>query len=135
MLPNYPSRQIWKYQPNLFIQIRPFFRLLELRLDLPELCQVERRDLLRLFDLLLVGLDLVLQFVHQLLHPLVVLVVLILLEAELLDPALKAAVVLLSLHQAALFVVQLGLKLLEKALNARGAGLPIGWCNSSRFKS
>ena len=47
-------------------------------MDLPELCEVERCDLLRLLDLLLVGLDLVLQLVHHLLHPLVVLVVLIL---------------------------------------------------------
>ena len=47
-------------------------------MDLPELGEVERGDLLRLLDLLLVGLDLVLQLVHHLLHPLVVLVVLIL---------------------------------------------------------
>ena len=47
-------------------------------MDLPELGEVERCDLLRLLDLLLVGLDLVLQLVHHLLHPLVVLVVLIL---------------------------------------------------------
>ena len=47
--------------------------------NLPELGEVERGDLLRLLDLLLVGLDLVLQLVHHLLHPLVVLVVLVLL--------------------------------------------------------
>ena len=49
---------------------------------LPELGEVECGDLLRLLDLLLVGLDLVLQLVHHLLHPLVVLVVLILLGEE-----------------------------------------------------
>ena len=47
--------------------------LLQLLLGLAELSQVEGGDLLGLLDLLLVALHLVLQLVHQLLHPLVVL--------------------------------------------------------------
>ena len=57
-------------------------------LGLPVLGQVEGGDLLRLLDLLLVGLDLALQLVDQGLHPLVVLAVLVLLVAQLLDLAL-----------------------------------------------
>ena len=57
-------------------------------LGLPVLGQVEGGDLLRLLDLLLVGLDLALQLVDQGLHPLVILAVLILLVAQLLDLAL-----------------------------------------------
>ena len=47
--------------------------LLQLLLRLAELGQVEGGDLLRLLDLLLVALHLVLQLVHQLLHPFMVL--------------------------------------------------------------
>ena len=58
-------------------------------LGLPVLGQVEGGDLLRLLDLLLVGLDLALQLVDQGLHPLVVLAVLILLVGQLLDVPLR----------------------------------------------
>ena len=96
--------------PHLLVEVRPLLRLLQLGLHLPELGQVEGGDLLGLLDLLLVRLDLrtesgmkerrclcsiffayfVLQFVHELLHPLVVLVVLLLLERQLLHPPLDA---------------------------------------------
>ena len=59
--------------------------LLQLLLGLPELCQVDGRDLLRLLDLLLVRLDLALQLVHQLVDTLLVLRVLLRLELEFLD--------------------------------------------------
>ena len=50
--------------------------LLKLLLGLPELGQVEGGDLLGLLDLLLVGLDLGLQLVGEVAHPVLVLLVL-----------------------------------------------------------
>ena len=50
--------------------------LLQLLLGLPELGQVEGGDLLGLLDLLLVGLDLGLQLVGEVAHPVLVLLVL-----------------------------------------------------------
>ena len=67
-------------------------------LHLPELGQVEGGDLLRLLDLLLVGLDLALQLVDETLHPLVVLPVLVLLVGQLLDVPLRLAQVLKSIN-------------------------------------
>ena len=46
-------------QRDLLVDIRPLFSILEVSLHLPELGQVERRDLLRLLDLPLVTLHLV----------------------------------------------------------------------------
>merc|ERR1719323_743002 len=63
---------------DLLVDVGSLLGLLEVSLDLAELGQVEGGDLLSLLDLLLVGLDLVLQLVNQLLHPLVVLLVLVL---------------------------------------------------------
>ena len=57
----------------------------QVRLHCAELGQVEGGDLLGLLDLLLVGLDLLLQLAVQLGHPLLVLLVLLLLEGQLLD--------------------------------------------------
>ena len=59
-----------------------YLSLLKLLLSLPELGQVDGGDLLRLLDLLLVGLDLTLQLVDQSLHPLVVLAVLVLQDID-----------------------------------------------------
>ena len=66
----------------------PLLGLLEVLLGLPELGQVDGGDLLRFLDLLLVGLDLLLQFVHQVGDPVLVLLVLLLLEEQLLHAAL-----------------------------------------------
>ena len=55
------------------IKIQLLFYLFQLLLCFPELGQVEGGDLLSLLDLLLVRLDLLLQFVNQILHSFVVL--------------------------------------------------------------
>ena len=65
--------------------------LLKLLLGFPELGQVERSNLLRLLDLLLVRLDLGLQLGGQLRHPVAVLLVLLQLEAKLLCSSLSFA--------------------------------------------
>ena len=57
----------------LFVDVSALFRGLKISLDFAELGKVEGSDLLGFLDLLLVALHLVLQLVHQLLHPLVVL--------------------------------------------------------------
>ena len=50
---------------RLLVEVGPLGRLGEVALHLAELGQVEGRNLLRLLDLLLVGLDLGLQLVNQ----------------------------------------------------------------------
>lgn len=64
-----------------------------------------------LLDLSLVGLDLVLQLVDQVLQTLLVLAVLVRLEGQLLEAAVGLAHVLLGLRVAALLAVQLHLQL------------------------
>ena len=59
--------------------------LLQLLLSLPELGQVQRCNFLRVLNLFLVSSGLVLQFLHQVAHPLEVLLLLLLGELELLD--------------------------------------------------
>ena len=59
------------------------------------------------------GRHLALELVHQLLHPLVVLVVLVLGEGQLLDPPLRAPLGLLGLDQAPVLVVKLSLQVLH----------------------
>ena len=63
-------------------------RLLEVLLGLAELGQVDGGDLLGLLDLLLVGLDLLLQLLHKISDSVLVLFVLLLLEEEFLDATL-----------------------------------------------
>uniref|UniRef100_A0A182JJS0 Uncharacterized protein n=1 Tax=Anopheles atroparvus TaxID=41427 RepID=A0A182JJS0_ANOAO len=81
---------------------------LKLLLGLAELGQVEGGDLLGLLDLPLL--------VNQILHALVVLAVLLRLEAQLLDAALRLAQVLLGVGMSSLFAVQLGLELAHALL-------------------
>ena len=59
--------------------------LLQLLLGLAELGEVEGGDLLGLLDLLLIGLDLLLELAGQVRHAVLVLLVLVILELELLD--------------------------------------------------
>ena len=66
----------------------PVLALLQLLLRVPELRQVERGDLLGLLDLLLVGLDLHLELVGQLRHPVLVFLIFIDLERKLLGATL-----------------------------------------------
>ena len=66
-----------------------------------------------LLDLSLVGLDLVLQFVDDVLESLLVLAVLVSLEGQLFESAVCLAHVLLGLSVAALLVVQLCLQLAD----------------------
>jgi hypothetical protein len=116
---------------GLFREVSALLGFLELLLGLAELGQVKSGDLLlqsrtksvlpaqlsrvkkthSLFDLSLVSLDLLLQLVDKVLHPLVVLAVLLALEAELLNAALRLAQVLLGISVAALLTVKLVLEL------------------------
>ena len=66
---------------------------------LPILGKVESSDLLRLLDLLLVGLDLALQLLNNHLHPLVVLSVLLLPVRQLLDQPLRFPQVLMGIRE------------------------------------
>merc|ERR1719411_1048280 len=98
---------------DLLVDVGSLLGLLEVGLDLTELGQVEGGDLLSLLDLLLVGLDLVLQLVNQLLHSLVVLLVLILGEGQFLDTSLSPPLGLLSINKTPLLLVKLSLKVLD----------------------
>merc|ERR1711911_381590 len=98
---------------DLLVDVGSLLSLLEVGLDLAELGQVQGGDLLGLLNLLLVGLDLVLQLVNQLLHPLVVLLVLVLGEGQLLDTSLSPSLGLLSINQTSLLLVKLSLKVLD----------------------
>ena len=101
---------------SLIGQIATFFSFLQLLLGFTEFGQVEGGDLLGLLNLPLVGFDLLLQLVDQILHPLVVLPVLLRLEGKLLDAALGLAQVLLGIGVAALFSVKLLLQLADALL-------------------
>merc|ERR1719220_3117524 len=97
--------------------------LLQLLLRLAELGQVEGGDLLRLLDLLLVGLDLALQLAGQLGHAVLVLLVLALGEGQLLGLALSPLEGLGGLTSAALGGGQLSLQLADLALQLGHGGL------------
>merc|ERR1712080_616984 len=90
--------------------------LLQLLLSLPELGQGESSDLLRLLDLLLVSLDLLLQLGCQLRHSLLVLLVLINLESEFLDPSLRLLIPLSVLPSMSLYIAKLYLQLPDTRL-------------------
>merc|ERR1712083_1115973 len=85
----------------------------QLLLGLAVLGQVEGGDLFGLLNLLLVGLDLLLKLVNQVLHALVALLVLVGLEGELLDLPLALAESLVGISVAAGLVVELRLELLD----------------------
>ena len=87
--------------------------------NLPELGQVKSSNFFGLFNLLLVRLHLVLQFVYQLLHSLMVLGVLLLAEGQFLDAPVGAALSLLGINQTALLVVKLALKILDLLLKSK----------------
>ena len=89
------------------------------KFNLPELGQVKSSNFFGLFDLLLVRLHLVLQFVYQLLHSLMVLGVLLLAEGQFLDAPVGAALSLLGINQTALLVVKLALKILDLLLKSK----------------
>merc|ERR1719367_413246 len=90
--------------------------LLKLLLSLAELCQVQGSNLLSLFNLLLVGLDLALELGGQVGHAVLVLSVLVVLELELLDLALSSLVGLGVLASAGLDISKLNLKLSDAGL-------------------
>lgn len=96
---------------SLLGEVGAFFGFLQLLLCLAEFGQVQCGDLFSLFDLPLVGLDLLLQLVDEILHALVVLAVLLGLEAQFLDAALGFPQVLLGVGVSPLFAVQLVLQL------------------------
>lgn len=88
-------------------QFSAFIGFLELLLSLAEFGQIEGGDLFGFLNLSLVRLDLLLELVNQILHPLVVLAVLVGLERQFLDATLRLAQVLLGVGVAALLSVQL----------------------------
>merc|ERR1712142_686997 len=88
---------------------------LKFLLNLPELGKVQSSNFLGLFNLALVGLDLLLEVINQVLHALVVLLVLVRLESKLLDAALALAQVLLGVGVPAGLVVEVGLELANAA--------------------
>merc|ERR1719208_247004 len=90
--------------------------LLQLLLSLAELGQVEGSNLLGLLDLLLVGLDLLLELACQVGHAVLVLPVLVILELELLDLALSLLVRLHVVSCAGLDVAELNLQLADASL-------------------
>merc|ERR1719411_1581794 len=109
---------------DLLVDIGPLLRLFQVGLHLAELGQVQGGDLLGLLDLLLVALDLVLEFVDQLLHPLVVLLVLLLGEGKLLHTALSSSLRLLGLNKTSLLLIKLPLKILDLLLQSGDDLLP-----------
>ena len=94
--------------------------LLKVLLRLPVLGQVDGCDLLGLFDLLLVRLDLLLELVNQVGDAVLVLLVLLLLEQQLLDAPLALGDGLVDLVSLLDCAIQL-------ELNVTGAGLKLGW--------
>lgn len=100
-----------EFADGLLGKVCPFFGFLQLLLCLAELSQVEGGDFFGFLDLPLVGLDLLLQFVDQVLHTLVVFAVLFGLEGELLDAPLRLTQVLLCVSVSPLFTVKLVLEL------------------------
>ena len=103
-------------------QLGALLSLLKLLLSLPELGQVEGGDLLGLLNLLLVGLDLLLELVGQVRHALLVLLVFLLLELELLNPALGTLEGLVVLRGLGLDSSKLKFKLADSHLEL-GHGL------------
>merc|ERR1712020_103614 len=101
---------------SVFCQPGTLLSFFQLLLCLSELGQVEGSDLLGLLDLLLVGLDLLLQLAGQLSHPILVLLVFVNLERELLDLALGLLVALLVLSSPSLHVSKFDLKLTDATL-------------------
>jgi len=94
--------------------------LLKVLLSFPVLGQVDGGDLLGLFNLLLVRLDLLLELVNQVSDAVLVLLVLLLLEQQLLDAPLALGDGLVNLVSLLDCAVQL-------KLNIPGAGLKLGW--------
>merc|ERR1719391_1296839 len=94
----------------------PLFSLLKLLLSLAELGQVQGSNLLGLLNLLLVGLDLLLQLAGKLGHSVLVLPVFSLGEGKLLGLALSTLVSLHALRGARLDVAKLTLKLTDPHL-------------------
>lgn len=105
-----------EFANGLFSQIGTLLGFLELLLGLAEFGQVEGGDFLGLLDLPLVCLDLLLQLVDQILHALMVLAILLRLEAQLLDAALRFAQVLLGIGVSPLLTIQLVLELADALL-------------------
>ena len=93
--------------------------LLKVLLSFPVLGQVDGGDLLGLFNLLLVRLDLLLELVNQVSDAVLVLLVLLLLEQQLLDAPLALGDGLVNLVSLLDCAVQL-------KLNIPGAGLKLG---------
>merc|ERR1719208_351743 len=90
--------------------------LLQLLLSLAELGQVEGSNLLGFLNLLLVGLDLLLELGGQVRHAVLVLPILVILELELLDFTVGLLVRLHVLSSAGLDIAKLNLELTDASL-------------------
>lgn len=105
--------------------VSAFLRFLQFLLGLAEFGQVEGGDFFGFFDLVFVCLDLLLKFVNEILHSLVVLLILVALEGKFLDAALAFPQVLLGIGVAASFVVKLRLEFADAAFQFRDGLLAV----------
>merc|ERR1719293_380776 len=94
-------------------KLGPILSFLKFLLSLAEFCKVEGSSF---FDLLRVGLDLLLECGSKLGHAILVLLILIILELELLDLALSLLVTLHGFSSVGLNVAELNLKLTDAGL-------------------
>merc|ERR1719336_1776091 len=82
----------------LFVNVCSFFCGFKISLYLPEFGKIKGSNFFCFFNLLLVALDFILQFVNQLLHSLVVLAIFILGECQFFDASVSSTVRLLGIN-------------------------------------
>merc|ERR1712042_392421 len=104
------------FSERSFGNIRSFSGIFQLVLHLAVLGEVHGGDLFGLLDLALVGLDLGLELLNEILHALHVFAVFLGLEGEFLESSVGLAEVLGGLLVAALFGVELGLEFADAGL-------------------
>merc|ERR1719391_1729439 len=102
---------------SMLIQVSSLCSLTKIGLGLTELGQVHSSNLLCFLNLFLVRLDLALKLVHEGLHPLVILPVLISCVSQLLDPPLSSPQVLLGICEAPIFSLQFRFQLPDPGLH------------------
>merc|ERR1712209_362870 len=102
---------------SLLIEISPLLSISQLSMSIAELGKVEGSNLLSLFNLLLVRLDLGLQLVNKSLHALMVLPVFIRSISHHLDTSLRLAKVLLAISHPAGLSINFRFKLTDPGLH------------------
>merc|ERR1711974_79339 len=88
---------------SLLIDVSPSLGISKVSLSLAEFGQVQRSNLLRFLNLLLVSSNPALQLVNKILHPFMILSVLIGSISELLDPAFRLAKIFLGVSETPVF--------------------------------